>query len=632
MFVEAVERLENAQRVMVTCHLGPDGDALGSLIALGALLEGAGRQVTLYNPDLVPRYLKWLPFSNRLVRHLPADAKFDLTVVMDCGDRKLLGPNFPGPEITGPLLVLDHHAASRPFGEIYLCDPQASSVGVLVARLARALGWLPTPEAALGMYVSIVSDTGGFRYANTNAEAFQIAADLVAERGVDPWTVTRAMSEQVPLARYRLLAAALGGIELEARRQGRRDDHHRGDGARGRREVGAHRRPGELRPRAGRRRVRISHLARARRRHSHFAPFQGDDQRRRGLRPAGRRRPPRRGGLHPRCAARRRAGDRAHRAGCRSGGARHATRRGIMTLDGILVIDKPAGITSADVVARVKRQLSPGGRSTLRFGHTGTLDPMATGVLPIVVGEGTKIAAYLLADDKEYEGELELGLTTTTLDVEGEVVTRGDASQVGEDALRAAMASWLGDREQIPPMYSALKQNGKRLYELARKGIEVEREARKIHIAAFDLLSFEHPRARFRVACTKGTYVRSLVRDVGEALGCGATLSALRRTRAGRFDLSHALPLAEVSPATAGPRMIAVADAVSHLPHVALDALATAAVRHGKPLAAPAALVGSPDPAIRLMAPDGSLAALADIAGARFRYLRVFPERSPSGG
>jgi phosphoesterase RecJ-like protein len=117
--------------------------------------------------------------------------------------------------VTGPLLVLDHHAASRPFGEMYLCDPQAASVGVLVSRLARALGWSPTREAALGMYVSIVSDTGGFRYANTNAEAFHIAADLVAERGVDPWTVTRSMSEQVPLARYRLLAAALGSIVLE---------------------------------------------------------------------------------------------------------------------------------------------------------------------------------------------------------------------------------------------------------------------------------------------------------------------------------------------------------------------------------------------------------------------------------
>jgi tRNA pseudouridine55 synthase len=291
-------------------------------------------------------------------------------------------------------------------------------------------------------------------------------------------------------------------------------------------------------------------------------------------------------------------------------------------LDGVLVIDKPAGLTSADVVARVKRALR-GQASSDRFGHTGTLDPMATGVLPIVVGEGTKVAAYLLADDKAYDGELELGLTTTTLDIEGEVTARADAGAVTEAALRAAMAAWLGDREQIPPMYSALKQNGKRLYDLARKGIDVEREARPIRIGRFELLDFTPPRARFVVECTKGTYVRSLVRDVGEVLGCGATLTALRRTRAGRFDLSQAIPLGELTPAAAAPRIVPVGEAIAHLPAVPLDARTAIAVRHGKPLPAPADL----SPPVRLVAPDGSLAALAEVAEGKFRYLRVFPER-----
>src|SRR5262245_58859742 len=132
-------------------------------------------------------------------------------------------------------------------------------------------------------------------------------------------------------------------------------------------------------------------------------------------------------------------------------------------MDGVLVVDKPAGPTSADVVAQVKKALR-----AARVGHTGTLDPMATGVLPIALGEGTKVAPFLLADDKEYEGELELGLVTATLDIEGEVTARADASAVSAEALAEACAAWVGEREQVPPMYSALKVSGRRLYELAR--------------------------------------------------------------------------------------------------------------------------------------------------------------------
>jgi bifunctional oligoribonuclease and PAP phosphatase NrnA len=212
---EAARLLGAARRLMVTCHLGPDGDSLGSMSALAALLREHGREVTLYNPDAAPRVLRWLPHLDTLVRSLPAEARFDATVVVDCGDRKLLGPRFPAPEVTGPLLVLDHHASSRPFGEVYLCDPAASSVGVMVARLARELGWELSAAAAQGIYVSVVSDTGSFRYGNTNAEAFALAADLVANRGVNPWDVAQALGEQVPLARYRLLAVALGAIDME---------------------------------------------------------------------------------------------------------------------------------------------------------------------------------------------------------------------------------------------------------------------------------------------------------------------------------------------------------------------------------------------------------------------------------
>ncbi|HET6612181.1 MAG TPA: DHH family phosphoesterase [Kofleriaceae bacterium] len=213
---ELTERLAAASRVLVTCHLGPDGDALGSMIALAAILGAQGKAVTLYNPDLVPRHLKWMPLSRSLVHRLKGNPKFDATVVVDCGDVRLLGDSFPKHEITGDVLVLDHHASVRPFGDLYVCDPSAASVGVLVYRIAREADWGIPPEAAMGIYVSIVSDTGSFRYANTNAEALTIAADLVAAGHVTPWEVSERMNERSPLSRYKLLSRVLGDLETTA--------------------------------------------------------------------------------------------------------------------------------------------------------------------------------------------------------------------------------------------------------------------------------------------------------------------------------------------------------------------------------------------------------------------------------
>ncbi len=210
---QAAERLAAARRILLTCHLGPDGDALGSMSALAALLRERGRDVTLYNPDPAPRYLRWLPHIGTLTRQI--GEPHELTVVVDCGDAKLLGPTFPGREKTGPLVALDHHATSRPFGDLHVCDPGASSVGVLVARIASHLGWPLSKDAGTGIYVSLVSDTGSFRYSNTNAEAFQLAAHLVSDVGIDPWTINQALHEEVPLGKYRLLSTVLAGIQLE---------------------------------------------------------------------------------------------------------------------------------------------------------------------------------------------------------------------------------------------------------------------------------------------------------------------------------------------------------------------------------------------------------------------------------
>ena len=173
------------ERVLVTCHRGPDGDSVGSMIALTSLLRSQGKSALLYNPDQIPRRLRWLPLARSVVRKLPKDASFDVTVAVDCAEARLLGHNFPGPEITGTLIVLDHHASGDVYGDIYVCDTSASSVGVLVARIADLLEWPLTKDAALAIYLSMASDTGTFRYANTNAEALHLAARLLDSYKVD---------------------------------------------------------------------------------------------------------------------------------------------------------------------------------------------------------------------------------------------------------------------------------------------------------------------------------------------------------------------------------------------------------------------------------------------------------------
>lgn len=212
---QAAGRLREAGNVLLTCHLGPDGDSIGSMIALASLLRDQGKRATLWTSDLVPRRFKWMPLLRSLIHKLPADARYDLTVVVDVADAKLLGDHFPAREITGPVMALDHHHSAAPFGDLWVWDPAAASVGVLVARIAHHLGWRITRDAAVGMMVSMVTDTGSFRYSNTDAEALRLAAELV-DLGVTPWEIAEQMTERVPLARYRLLAAALATLEPAA--------------------------------------------------------------------------------------------------------------------------------------------------------------------------------------------------------------------------------------------------------------------------------------------------------------------------------------------------------------------------------------------------------------------------------
>lgn len=205
--------------------------------------------------------------------------------------------------------------------------------------------------------------------------------------------------------------------------------------------------------------------------------------------------------------------------------------------DGILLVDKPAGMTSHDVVARLRRHFH-----FKKVGHGGTLDPDATGLLIILLGRGTRLSERFMSSDKTYEGVLRLGVTTDTQDASGRVLREGDPSGVTTERLQAEMARFRGDLFQTPPMVSAIKVDGVPLYKLARRGEEIERKPRLIHIYEMPLLNFTPPRAAFRLRCTKGTYVRTICHDLGEALGCGAHLESLRRTASGDFTVEKATP------------------------------------------------------------------------------------------
>ncbi|MGT0191283.1 MULTISPECIES: tRNA pseudouridine(55) synthase TruB [Burkholderia] len=250
-------------------------------------------------------------------------------------------------------------------------------------------------------------------------------------------------------------------------------------------------------------------------------------------------------------------------------------------LDGVLLLDKPVGLSSNDALIRAKRLLL-----AKKAGHTGTLDPLASGLLPLCFGEATKFSQDLLEADKTYEATMRLGVRTATGDAEGEVI---DTRPVECDraAVEAALARFTGEIVQVPPMYSALKRDGKPLYEYARAGQTVEREGRNVTIHALDLLACEMPDVTFRVTCSKGTYVRTLAEDIGEALGCGAHLTMLRRTGVGALTLEHAVTLDALSDADESARdaWLQPVDALlSTFPSVRLDDACAKRFLHGQRL------------------------------------------------
>jgi tRNA pseudouridine55 synthase len=268
-------------------------------------------------------------------------------------------------------------------------------------------------------------------------------------------------------------------------------------------------------------------------------------------------------------------------------------------VDGVLLLDKASGLTSNDALQKARRLFS-----AAKGGHTGTLDPMATGLLPLCFGEATKFSADLLDADKTYEAELKLGVTTDTGDAEGQVLTTSEAAVSIADVERL-LPRFTGPIKQIPPMHSALKRDGRPLYELARQGIEVEREARDVTIHALDILGLEGDVLRLRVSCSKGTYIRVLAADIGQMLGCGAHLTALRRTRVGDLVLERSVTLSQLEMQDEAQRVVHLlpVDALlQSLPAVHVAADEANRFSHGNPVALPAGFLGK----IRVYA-DGRL-------------------------
>lgn len=262
--------------------------------------------------------------------------------------------------------------------------------------------------------------------------------------------------------------------------------------------------------------------------------------------------------------------------------AQHPPKKPRVPVDGVLLLDKAAGSSSNDVLIKAKRLLN-----AQKAGHTGTLDPFATGLLPLCFGEATKFSQDLLEADKTYETVVHLGVTTNTGDTEGEVQQRLEAN-VTREQIDAAVAKFRGEIDQVPPMYSALKRDGKPLYEYARAGVVLEREARRVVIHALDVLDYQAPYLRLRVTCSKGTYIRVLGEDIGSALGCGAHLQALRRTQVGALTLDNAITLDALAavPDPERERKLSPVDALlSTFPQVRLPEAFAKRFLHGQRIA-----------------------------------------------
>lgn len=279
---------------------------------------------------------------------------------------------------------------------------------------------------------------------------------------------------------------------------------------------------------------------------------------------------------------------------------------------GFLVVDKPSGWTSSDVVRKLKGAFGLS-RLGLKIGHCGTLDPLATGVLPISIGVATRFSRYVLEGDKSYLATVKLGAATDSYDADGEVTSQGDASEVTRADIDHVLSRYIGDIQQVPPAYSAVKVDGRRAYSVARSGGKAELLSRTVRVESLDVLQWEPPHVTVQITCGKGFYVRSFAHDLGVDLGCGGHLSQLRRTRSGVFNVEDAVQLDALIGLAASCRwvrdLVGIDAVLQHLPSVRLDCVSSATFSHGTPVEIDHEALAEE---VRVYGDDGALLGLGD--------------------
>ena len=291
-------------------------------------------------------------------------------------------------------------------------------------------------------------------------------------------------------------------------------------------------------------------------------------------------------------------------------------------MDGVIVIRKEKGFTSHDVVAKLRGILH-----MKKIGHTGTLDPDAEGVLPVALGKATRLVDMITDKEKTYEAVMRLGVVTDTQDMSGTVLSQTAELHVTEEELRTVTESFTGDYMQVPPMYSALKVNGKKLYELAREGKTVERKPRPVHFYEIEILEIDLPLVRFRVTCSKGTYIRTLCHDIGEKLGCGAAMEILLRTKVGRFTLDDAITLAQTEEAVKNgvieSKVLGIEEILAEYPRVCCTKEGDRLLANGNPLVQTLVDAEEKDGWIRMCNSEGNFAGVYQWDEKRDRYFPV---------
>ena len=572
---QIIDLFRERESFVLAGHTGPDGDAIGSCFGLALALASMGKKVHVVLEPYPQKY-NVIPGRHFLYPRPPEDFPVEVFVALDCADTERLGasrPLFERAEIT---VCVDHHETNSGFAQLNYLEPTASSTSEMVFRIIEHLTE-PTADIASAIYAGMVSDTGGFRYVATRKSTMEIAARLM-DMGIP---FTEIYNELMHKHRY-VAGKAMGIVLMNSAQSvdGRIVYSHMTRDMLA--DVGAD--PSDLDGVVEYLMDTRGALAAVLVYEKHTAPNVKISLRSKGPN-VGRIATVLGGGGHPLAAGATFEGS-VEEAMAR---ALHLIEQELMnyTMEsnpGILNVYKEKGYTSHDVVAILRKIAGK------RIGHTGTLDPDAEGVLPVCLGRATKLAEYLSAADKTYVAEVVLGVTTDTWDMTGTVLTRQEA-ECNREKITEVVESFKyenrGEYMQIPPMYSAVKINGKKLYELAREGKTIDRPARPVTIHALKILEFKETGFIMEVICSKGTYIRSLCMDIGEALGCGAAMGDLTRTRSGFFAIENAYTLEEIKAAAEDyslGELISPVDRVLSYPSVSIKPEGLARASNGNPV------------------------------------------------